>query len=104
MKTLIAAVAFAMALAAPAFAQSVNAWGWKGGRAAPASAKSAYAAAPFNSRRGALPARRRAFLAPRGALSGLASFPYFILSPAEPCCPAHLHFTSHRNPLRVLVW
>ena len=45
MKTLIAAVAFAMALAAPAFAQSVHAWGWKGALAAPASAKSAYAAA-----------------------------------------------------------
>ena len=54
MKALIAAVAFAMALAAPAFAQSVNAWGWKGALAAPASAKSAYAAASFNGRRGAL--------------------------------------------------
>ena len=54
MKTLIAAVAFAMALAAPAFAQSVHAWGWKGALAAPASAKSAYAAASFDGRRGAL--------------------------------------------------
>jgi hypothetical protein len=60
MKTLIAAVAFAMALAAPAFAQSVNSWGWKGALAAPASAKSAYAAASFNGRRGALAGRRGA--------------------------------------------
>lgn len=60
MKTLIAAVAFAMALAAPAFAQSVHAWGWKGALAAPASAKSAYAAASFNGRRGALTGRRGA--------------------------------------------
>ena len=45
MKTLIAAVAFATVFAAPAFAQSVHAWGWKGALAAPASAKSAYAAA-----------------------------------------------------------
>jgi hypothetical protein len=60
MKTLIAAVAFAMALGAPAFAQSVNAWGWKGTLAAPASTKSAYAAASFNGRRGALTGRRGA--------------------------------------------
>ena len=60
MKTLIAAVAFATVFAAPAFAQSVHAWGWKGALDAPASAKSAYAAAPFNARRGALPARRGA--------------------------------------------
>jgi len=60
MKTLMAAVAFATVFAAPVFAQSVNAWGWKGAVAAPASAKSAYAAAPFNGRRGALPARRAA--------------------------------------------
>jgi len=53
MKTLIAAVAFAAVFAAPAFAQSVHAWGWKGALAAPASAKSAYAAASFNGRRGA---------------------------------------------------
>ena len=59
MKTLVAAVAFATVFAAPVFAQSVNAWGWKGGLAAPASAKSAYAAA-FNERRGALSARRGA--------------------------------------------
>jgi len=59
MKTLIAVVAFATVFAAPVFAQSVNAWGWKGGLAAPASAKSAYAAA-FNERRGALSARRGA--------------------------------------------
>jgi len=77
MKTLIAAVAFAMALAAPAFAQSVNAWGWKGGLAAPASAKSAYAAAPFNSRRGALSARR-------GTLSGLTYARNCNISPASP--------------------
>jgi len=68
MKTLIAAVAFAMALAAPAFAQSVHAWGWKGAVAAPASAKSAYAAASFNGRRGALTGRR-------GALRDLAYAP-----------------------------
>ena len=53
MKTLIAAVAFVAVFAVPVFAQSVNAWGWKGALAAPASAKSAYAAA-FNNRRGAL--------------------------------------------------
>ena len=70
MKTLIAAVAFAMALAAPAFAQSVNAWGWKGGLAAPASAKSAYAAAPFNAR--------------RGTLSGLTYARNCNISPASP--------------------
>ena len=53
MKTLMTAVALATVFAAPAFAQSVNAWGWKGAVAAPASAKSAYAAASFNARRGA---------------------------------------------------
>jgi hypothetical protein len=68
MKTLMAAVAFATVFAAPAFAQSVHAWGWKGALDAPASAKSAYAAAPFNARRGALPARR-------GALRDLAYAP-----------------------------
>lgn len=52
MKTLIAAVAFATVLVAPAFAQTENAWGWKGASAAPASAKSAYAGA-FNAPRGA---------------------------------------------------
>ena len=41
MKTLMVAVALATVFDAPAFAQSVNAWGWKGGFAAPASAKSA---------------------------------------------------------------
>lgn len=56
MKALIAAVVFATVFAAPAFAQSVNAWGWKGAVAAPASPKSAYAAA-FNKRRGALSGR-----------------------------------------------
>jgi len=84
MKTLIAAVAFAMAFAAPAFAESVNAWGWKGGLAAPASAKSAYAAAPFNSRRGALPARRGALSARRGTLSGLTYARNCNISPASP--------------------
>jgi hypothetical protein len=59
MKTLIAAVAFASLFAAPALAQSVNSWGWKGALAAPASAKSAYAS--FNGpRRGALSARTSA--------------------------------------------
>ena len=38
MKTLMAAVAFATVFAAPAFAQSVHAWGWKGALDAPASA------------------------------------------------------------------
>jgi hypothetical protein len=57
MKTLIAAVAFATVFAAPAFAQC-NSWGsWKGAIAAPASAKSAYAAS-FNDRRSALSDRR----------------------------------------------
>jgi hypothetical protein len=75
MKTLMAAVALATVFAAPAFAQSVNAWGWKGGLAAPASAKSAYAAA-FNNRRGALPARR-------GAPSGLTYYRDCNISPAS---------------------
>src|SRR5215831_18356771 len=65
MKTLIAAVAFAMALAAPAFAQSVHAWGWKGALAAPASAKSAYAAASFNGRCGRSFAPGRKFIGRR---------------------------------------
>ena len=60
MKTLVAAVAFATVFAAPVFAQSVNAWGWKSALAAPASAKSAYGAAPFDGRRGALSGRRGA--------------------------------------------
>jgi hypothetical protein len=77
MKTLIAAVAFAMVLAAPAFAQSVNTWGWKGALVAPASAKSAYAGAPFNGRRGALTGRR-------GAASGLAYARNCNVSPASP--------------------
>ena len=59
MKALIAAIVFATVFGAPAFAQSVSAWGWKGALAAPASAKSAYAAA-FNNRRGAPSDRRRA--------------------------------------------
>jgi hypothetical protein len=53
MKTLIAAVAFATVFAAPVFAKSVHAWGWKGALDAPGSAKSAYAAS-FDGRRGAL--------------------------------------------------
>jgi hypothetical protein len=77
MKTLIAAVALATVFAAPAFAQSVNAWGWKGGLAAPASAKSAYAAAPFDGRRGALAGRR-------GTLAGLAYARNCNISPASP--------------------
>ena len=76
MKTLIAAVAFAAAFAAPAFAQSVNTWGWKGALAAPASAKSAYAAA-FNNRRGALSERR-------GALWGRTYARECNVSPASP--------------------
>jgi hypothetical protein len=60
MKTLIAAVAFATVFAAPAFAQSVHVWGWKGALAAPASATSAFAAASFDGRRGALSGRRGA--------------------------------------------
>jgi hypothetical protein len=77
MKTLMAAVAFATVLAAPAFAQSVNAWGWKGALAAPGSATSAYAAASFNGRRGALAVRR-------GAASGLAYARNCNISPASP--------------------
>jgi|APPan5920702963_1055757.scaffolds.fasta_scaffold50245_2 hypothetical protein len=55
MKTLIAAVAFATVFAAPAFAQCMTwaQWGCKSALAAPASAKSAYAAS-FNDRRSAL--------------------------------------------------
>src|SRR5262249_61858478 len=94
MKTLIAAVAFAMALAAPAFAQSVNAWGWKGGLAAPASAKSAYAAAPFNSRRGALPARRGALSARPRAPFGLPHSRHFHIFPPRPAALPQPQFTS----------
>jgi hypothetical protein len=57
MKTLIAAVTFAAVLAAPAFDQSANARAWKGGLAAPASAKSAYAASFNDPRRVVLGAR-----------------------------------------------
>ena len=59
MKTLIAAVAFATVFAAPAFAQCMTwaQWGCKSALAAPASAKSAYAAS-FNDRRRALSDRR----------------------------------------------
>jgi hypothetical protein len=60
MKTLMAAIVFATLLAAPAFAQSVHAWGWKGGVTAPTSATSAFAAASFDGRRGALSGRRGA--------------------------------------------
>ena len=67
MKTLIAVVAFAAVFAAPAFAQSVHAWGWKGALDAPGSAKSAYAAS-FDGRPGALSGRR-------GALRDLAYAP-----------------------------
>jgi hypothetical protein len=76
MKTLIAAVAFATVFAAPVFAQSVNAWGWKGAVAAPASAKSAYAAAS-NNRRGARSDRS-------GALSGRTYARNCNVSPASP--------------------
>jgi hypothetical protein len=76
MKALIAAVAFAAVFAAPLFAQSVNAWGWKGALAAPASAKSAYAAA-FNNRRGVLSDRR-------GALPGRTYARDCNVSPASP--------------------
>jgi hypothetical protein len=75
MKTLIAAVAFAAVLAAPAFAQSSNAWGWKGGLAAPASAKSAYAS--FNG-------PRRGALLGRTALSGRTYARDCNISPASP--------------------
>jgi hypothetical protein len=59
MKTLIAAVAFATVFAAPAFAQCMTwaQWGCKSAVAAPASAKSAYAAS-FNDWRSALSDRR----------------------------------------------
>jgi len=59
MKTLIAAVAFATVFAAPAFAQCMTwaQWGCKSALAAPASAKSTYAAS-FNDRRSALSDRR----------------------------------------------
>jgi hypothetical protein len=59
MKTLIAAVVFATVFAAPAFAQCMTwaQWGCKSALAAPASAKSAYAAS-FNDRRSALSDRR----------------------------------------------
>jgi hypothetical protein len=77
MKTLMAAVALATVFAAPAFAQSVSAWGWKGAVAAPASAKSAYAAASFNGRRGALTGRR-------GAPAGLTYARNCNISPASP--------------------
>ena len=59
MKTLVAAVAFATVFVAPAFAQCMTwaQWGCKSALAAPASAKSAYAAS-FNDRRSALSDRR----------------------------------------------
>jgi hypothetical protein len=76
MKTLIAAIAFASVFAAPIFAQSVNAWGWKGVLAAPASAKSTYAAS-FNNRRSALSNRR-------AALSGRTYARDCNVSPASP--------------------
>jgi hypothetical protein len=57
MKTLIAAVTVAALLGALA-PQSANARTWKGGLAAPAGAKSAFAAASFDGRRGALPSWR----------------------------------------------
>jgi hypothetical protein len=77
MKTLIAAVALAMVFAAPAFAQSVNAWGWKGAVAAPASTTSAYAAASFKGRRGAQVVRR-------GPASVLAYARNCNISPSSP--------------------
>ena len=60
MKTLIAAVAFATVFVAPAFAQCMTwaQWGCKSALAAPASAKSAYAAS-FNDRRSALSVSER---------------------------------------------
>jgi hypothetical protein len=76
MKTLIAAVAFAAILGAPAFAQSTAASTWKGASAAPAGAKSAYAAA-FNNRPGALSDRRT-------ALSGRIYARDCNVSPASP--------------------
>ena len=76
MKTLIAVVAFATVFAAPVFAQSVNAWGWKSALVAPASAKSAYAAAS-NNRRSALSHRR-------GALPGRTYARNCNVSPASP--------------------
>ena len=76
MKALSAAVVFATVFAVPVFAQSVNAWGWKGALAAPASAKSAYAAS-FNDRRGALLGRR-------GALPGRTYARNCNVSPASP--------------------
>ena len=79
MKTLIAAVAFATVFAAPAFAQCMTwaQWGCKSALAAPASAKSAYAAASFNGRRGALTGRR-------GAPAGLTYARNCNISPASP--------------------
>ena len=70
MKTLIAAAAFATVFAAPAFAQCWNSWGsWgcKSALAAPASAKSAYAAS-FNDRRSALSDRRSERSGPRASV------------------------------------
>ncbi len=55
MKTLIATVAFAAVLAAPAFARSTHAWAWKSASAAPA--KSAYAAS-YNGLRRVVPGGR----------------------------------------------
>ena len=76
MKALIAAVVFATVFAAPVFAQSVKAWGRKGALAAPASVKSAYAAA-FNNRRGVQSDRR-------GALAGRTYARNCNVSPASP--------------------
>jgi hypothetical protein len=85
MKTLIAAVAFAAILGAPAFAQSGPAWAWKGASAAPAGAKSAYAAA-FNNRRGALSDRR-------AALSGADLPSQLQCFPREPILQGQLQLT-----------
>jgi hypothetical protein len=69
MKTLIAAAAFATVFAAPAFAQCMTwaQWGYKSALAAPASAKSAYAAS-FNDRRSALSDRRSERSGPRASV------------------------------------
>ena len=96
MKTLIAVVAFATVFAVPIFAQSVNAWGWKGALAAPASAKSAYAAA-FNNRRGVL-SDRRGVLPGRGRRRPVrSSCPRDCHTPGSAALPAGGRLSRHHG-------
>jgi hypothetical protein len=81
MKTLIAAVAFAALLGAPAFAQPTAAWTWKGASAAPASAATPASARSARAR----PAYAAAFNGPRRvSLAGRTYARDCNVSPASP--------------------